>query len=79
MDNLSLFENNCESGSNSLDVNSQAPLSNQSSPKKTVEFHIPKVSIDVVNTAYERHTSGLMSTYLYHILTKVMYKLGIQI
>lgn len=65
-----MFENNTEPGSNSFDVNSQAP-SNQSSPKKTVEFHIPKVSIDVVNTAYERHTSGLMSTYLYHILTKV--------
>lgn len=70
MNNLLLFDDNSESGSNSC-VNTQTPSSNQLSPIKSVEFHIPEVSIDIINTAYERHTSGLMSTYLYHILTKV--------
>lgn len=70
MDNLLLFDVNSKSGSNTC-VNTQAPSSNQLSPNKSVEFHIPEVSVDVVNTAYERHSSGLMSTYLYHILTKV--------
>lgn len=71
MDNLLLLDNNSESISNINDVNIEVSSSNQSSPNKSVEFHVPEVSIDVVNTASERHTSGLMSTYLYHILTKV--------
>lgn len=71
MDNLLLFDDNSESGSNMFNTNIQVPLANQLSPNKSIEFHIPEVSIDVVNTAFERHTSGLMSTYLYHILTKV--------
>jgi hypothetical protein len=70
LDNLLLFDDNSESGSNTC-VNTQTPSSNQLSPNKSVEFQIPEVSVDIVNTAYERHTSGLMSTYLYHILTKV--------
>lgn len=75
MHNLLLFDNNSESNSNTYNVNTQTPSSNQLSPNKSIEFYIPEVSTDVVNTAYERHTSGLMSTYLYHILTKVMYKI----
>lgn len=74
MHNLLLFDDTSESNSNTHNVN-QVPSSNQLSPNKSVEFHIPEVSTDVVNTAYERHTSGLMSTYLYHILTKVIYKI----
>lgn len=70
MNSLLLCDNNSESVLNS-NVNTQTPLSSQLSPNKSVEFQIPEVSIEVVNTAYERHTSGLMSTYLYHILTKV--------
>lgn len=73
MQNLLLFDDNSESNSNTYNVNTPIPSSNQLSPNKSTEFHIPEVSTDVVNTAYERHTSGLMSTYLYHILTKVMY------
>lgn len=72
MNNLLLFDDNSESNSNTYNVNTQTLSSNQLSIK-SIEFHIPEVSTDVVNTAYERHTSGLMSTYLYHILTKVMY------
>lgn len=72
MNNLLLLDNNSECGSNT-DDNIQLSSSNQLSPNKSIEFQIPEVSIDVVNTAYERHTSGLMSTYLYHILTKVSY------
>jgi len=67
-----LLKDNSESGSSAYNVNTQTSSLNQLSHKKTVEFHIPEVSIDVVNIAYERHTSGLMSTYLYHILTKVI-------
>jgi len=67
-----LLNDNSESGSSTFNVNTQASSSNQLSQNKSVEFHIPEVSIDVINTAYERHTSGLMSTYLYHILTKVI-------
>lgn len=70
MDNLLLFNENSESGSSTY-VNNQAPSTSQLSPNKSAELLIPEVSLDVVNTAYERHTSGLMSTYLYHILTKV--------
>lgn len=65
-----MFDDNSESGSN-MYVNNQTPSTSQLSPKKSIEFLIPEVSFDVVNTAYERHTSGLMSSYLYHILTKV--------
>lgn len=72
MDNLLLYDDNPESGANVYNANIQAPLS----PIKSIEFHIPQVSIDVVNTAFERHTSGLMSTYLYHILTKVKHTLS---
>lgn len=64
MDNLSLFDDNSQTVSKAYNFNT-------SETNKSVEFHIPEVSIDVMNTAYERHTSGLMSTYLYHILTKV--------
>lgn len=67
-----LLKDNSESGSNAYNVNTQTSSLNQLSPKKTVEFQIPEVSIDVVNIAFERHTSGLMSSYLYHILTKVI-------
>lgn len=67
-----MFDNNSESISIINDINTQASSSNQSSPNKSAKFHVPDVSIDVVNTASERHTSGLMSTYLYHILTKVL-------
>lgn len=73
MDNLLLNDDNSETSSNTYNVSTQVPSSNQLSPNKSVDFHIPEVSTDVVNTAYERHTSGLMSTYLYHILTKVIY------
>lgn len=65
MDNLLLFDGNSEIDSN-IQINTQSSINN-----KAVEFHIPEVSVDVINTAYERHMSGLMSTYLYHILTKV--------
>lgn len=68
-----MFDDNSKTGSNTY-VNNQVPSTSQLSPNKSVEFLIPEVSFDVVNTAYERHTSGLMSTYLYHILTKVKYK-----
>lgn len=71
MDNLVLLDDNSEASSNTCNVNTQATSTNQSS-NKSVEFQIPEVSIDVINTAYERHISGLMSTYLYHILTKVI-------
>lgn len=74
MENLSLFDDNSESNSSTC-INFQGPPTNQLSPNKSVEFHIPEVSVDVVNTAYERHASGLMSTYLYHILTKVKVQL----
>lgn len=74
MDNLSLFDDNSESGSNTCSSNNQTS-SNQLSPSKSIEFNIPEVSTDVLKTAYERHTSGLMSTYLFHILTKVKLKL----
>lgn len=78
MNNLLLFDNKSETDSNNYNVNTpQTPPSNQSSPNKSIEFYIPQVSADVVSTAYERHTSGLMSTYLYHILTKV--KLNIKL
>ncbi|VVC24650.1 PIN domain-like [Cinara cedri] len=77
MDNLLLFDDNSESGSNTYNINTQTPLPNQLSPNKSIEFNIPEVSIDVVNTAFERHTSGLMSTYLYHILTKAEIKLPV--
>jgi len=70
MDNL-LFNDISEIGSNTDCAISEPSLSNQSSPNKSAELFIPEVSTDVVNTAYERHTSGLMSTYLYHILTRV--------
>lgn len=70
-----LLDDNSESGSNTFHVNTQTSSLNQLSPNRSVEFHVPEVSIDVVNTAYERHTSGLMSTYLYHILIKVIFKL----
>lgn len=72
-----LLEDNSESGSSTYNVNTQTSSLNQLSPNKSVEFHIPEVSIDVVNIAYERHTSGLMSTYLYHILTKAEIKLPV--
>jgi len=67
-----LLKDNSESGSSAYNVNTQTSSLNQLSPNKSVEFHIPEVAFDVVNVAYERHTSGLMSTYLYHILTKVI-------
>lgn len=76
IDNLSLFDDNSESGSNTY-INNQVPSTSQLSPNKSVEFLIPEVSLDVMNTAYERHTSGLMSTYLYHILTKAEIKLPV--
>lgn len=71
MNNLLLFDDNSKTLSKGNNFNASQTPSYQSSTIKSVEFHIPEVSIDVVNTAYERHTSGLMSTYLYHILTKV--------
>lgn len=78
MNNLLLFDNNSETDSSTYNANiPQTPSSNQSSPNKPIEFYISQVSADVVSTAYERHTSGLMSTYLYHILTKV--KLNIKL
>lgn len=70
MDNLSLFDGKSEFDSNTQ-TNNRSPSSNQLPSTKSIEFHIPEVSVDVINTAYERHTSGIMSTYLYHILTKV--------
>lgn len=71
MENLLLFDDNSESGSNTCSSINQTSSSNQLSPSKSIEFNIPEVSTDVLNTAYDRHTSGLMSTYLFHILTKV--------
>lgn len=71
MDKL-VLEDKSESGSSTFNVNTEASSPNHLSPTKSVVFHIPEVAIDVVNTAFERHTSGLMSTYLYHILTKVI-------
>jgi len=70
MDNLLLFDGKSEIDS-TTQANTRSPSSNQLPSNKSVEFYIPEVSVDVINTAYERHTSGIMSTYLYHILTKV--------
>ncbi|XP_050430295.1 constitutive coactivator of PPAR-gamma-like protein 1 homolog isoform X2 [Adelges cooleyi] len=74
MENLMLYDvNNSDSGSIPHCLNNQMPISSN----KLIDFHIPEVTRDVLNTAYDRHTSGLMSTYLYHILTKAEIKLPV--
>ena len=39
---------------------------------------LPSVAAEVLRTAYERHRRGLMSPYMYQLLTQVTYLLSIK-
>ncbi|XP_050534475.1 constitutive coactivator of PPAR-gamma-like protein 1 homolog isoform X2 [Daktulosphaira vitifoliae] len=75
MENLVILEDSM-SASNSYCLINQPVLSDKFSNNK-VEINVPNVATDVLKTAYDRHTTGLMSTYVYHILTKAEIKLPV--